>query len=311
MALETISRREADPDIWDAAVRAARQRHFFFETAYIDYHADRFADASLLVLEKGRPIAALPATRHGDEIRSHGGLTFGGLLVGPAVGAGKVLDVLAAALARWGDEGVSTAVVKPVPHIYHVAPAEEELFAWHLHGARLDARHLSQAVARGADLSWADGRRHAVRRGSEAGLSVGRGDGIEEFMEMERELLLQRHGVEPVHTAAEMRLLADRFRDSIKLFEARLDGELVAGILVYETPLVAHAQYIAASDRGRELHAQDALTAHLLTDVYAEKPWFDFGISNERDGTLNVGLARNKEGFGARSVTYDRYVLTL
>src|ERR1700758_4359568 len=109
MALEAISRHEAGADVWDAPVRAARQRHFFFETAYIDYHADRFTDASLLVLEKGRPMAARPATRHGDEVRSHGGLTFGGLLVAPAVGAGKVLDAVAAALARWRDGGVSTA----------------------------------------------------------------------------------------------------------------------------------------------------------------------------------------------------------
>ena len=38
---------------------------------------------------------------------------------------------------------------------------------------------------------------------------------------------------------------------------------------------------------------------------------FDFGISNERDGTLNPGLMRNKEGFGARAVVHDRYVLEL
>src|SRR5579875_84258 len=211
MALETIPRRDAGDDVWDAAVRSVRQRHFFFETAYIDYHADRFDDASLVVLEKGRAVAALPATRHGDEVRSHGGLTFGGLLVDLAVGAGKVVDALDASLGRWREESVARVVVKPVPHIYHVAPAEEELFAWHARGATLQARHLSQAVLRGAEIPWADGRRHAVRRGAEAGLTLTRGDGIEEFMELERELLLRRHGVEPVHTGAEMRLLADRF----------------------------------------------------------------------------------------------------
>ena len=105
MALETISRREAGDDAWDATVRCARQRHFFFETAYIDYHADRFSDASLLVVSKGRPIAALPASRHGDEIRSHGGLTFGGLLVDPSVGAERALEAADAAIARWREDG--------------------------------------------------------------------------------------------------------------------------------------------------------------------------------------------------------------
>ena len=35
--------------IWDDVVKRARARHFMFERAYMDYHADRFADASLLV----------------------------------------------------------------------------------------------------------------------------------------------------------------------------------------------------------------------------------------------------------------------
>jgi hypothetical protein len=107
-----------------------------------------------------------------------------------------------------------------------------------------------------------------------------------------------------------MRLLADRFPGRIRLWTACADGEIVAGALIYETPVVAHAQYIANGPRGRELCAGDALFDHLLTTVYQDK-WFDFGISNERSGELNAGLMRNKEGFGARAVVHDRYVLEL
>ncbi len=311
MTFETISRAEADVDLWDAAVRGARQRHFLFEAGYVDYHADRFTDASLLVLHKGRPLAAIPASRHGEEVRSHGGLTFGGLLMSEAVGAGQVVEAVAAALATWREEGVSRVLVKPVPHIYHLAPAEEELFAWHVHGAALNGRNLAQALRRDMRPGWSNERTRAVRRGRECGVNLGRGDGIEEFMEIVRGLLERRYAAEPVHTASEMRQLADRFPDAIKLFEARSDGELVAGVLIYETPTVAHAQYIASSPRGQELRAQDALFAHLVEQVYAEKPWFDFGTSNERDGTLNSGLVRNKEGYGARSVAYDSYLIPL
>ena len=130
-------------------------------------------------------------------------------------------------------------------------------------------------------------------------------------MELVSELLARRHDAEPVHSPAEMRLLADRFPEEIKLFEARDGGRLVAGVLVFETPRVAHTQYIASSADGQELKAQDALLAHLVEDVYADKPWFDFGTSNERDGTLNLGLVLNKEGYGARSVAYDSYRLSL
>lgn len=311
MALETIPRREVSDDVWDAAVRAARQRHFFFETAYIDYHADRFTDASLLVRSKGRAIAALPASRHGDEIRSHGGLTFGGLLVDASVGAERASEAVAAALEHWREAGGTAVVVKPAPHIYHLAPAEEELFAWYANGAVLNDRKLAQAIRHGSRYEFSKGRAGAIKRGRESGVLLAQGDGIEEFMELVRERLAQRHDAQPVHSAVEMRLLADRFPDQIKLFEARHEGRLVAGVLVFETPAVAHTQYIASSPDGQELHAQDALLAHLVEGVYADKPWFDFGTSNERDGTLNLGLVLNKEGYGARSIAYDSYRLSL
>jgi Acetyltransferase (GNAT) domain len=197
-----------------------------------------------------------------------------------------------------------------MPHIYHVIPAEDELFAWHQHGAILKNRNIAQVVRNGIGATWSAERKRAVRRAHESQLEIGRSDAIEEYMTLLGELLLRRYGTKPVHSISEMRLLADRFPDGIKLFAASHAGELVSGVLVYETQCVAHAQYIASSERGHELRAQDALFEYLLVDVYRDKPWFDFGTSNEPDGSMNGGLVRNKEGFGARSVTYDKYVLT-
>ena len=85
---------------------------------------------------------------------------------------------------------------------------------------------------------------------------------------------------------------------------------MLGGVLVYETPCVAHAQYIATTDPGKELAAHDCVMDELLTEVYAGKAYFDFGISTEDRGrTLNVGLIENKESFGARAVAYDHYEL--
>jgi Acetyltransferase (GNAT) domain len=295
---------------WDDVVKRARARHFLFERDYMEYHADRFADASLMVLKDGDPIAVLPGSRHGDEIVSHGGLTFGGLLSGPELTVSGTLAAFDAIAATLRDDGVRRLVYKAVPHLYHVAPAEEDLYALHAAGARLVRRDVSAAVAAGSPSAYSEERRRAIRRGASAGLELGESAQIEDFMELLAEVLQARHGVEPVHTPAEMRLLADRFPGRIRLWTASAGGELVAGALIYETPVVAHAQYIANGPRGRELGAGDALFDHLLTAVYRDK-WFDFGISNEREGELNAGLMRNKEGFGARAVVHDRYLLEL
>ena len=78
--------------------------------------------------------------------------------------------------------------------------------------------------------------------------------------------------------------------------------------MVYETERVAHAQYIAASAEGKALGALDCLFDWLITERYADKAYFDFGISTEQGGTwLNEGLQFQKEGFGARAVVYDAY----
>ena len=47
---------------------------------------------------------------------------------------------------------------------------------------------------------------------------------------------------------------------------------------------------------------------HLLQTVFQNKPFFDFGISNENQGkTVNKGLQYWKEGFGARTVVQRFY----
>jgi hypothetical protein len=46
----------------------------------------------------------------------------------------------------------------------------------------------------------------------------------------------------------------------------------------------------------------------LLRDLFSHRRWFDFGISTEQSGrVLNIGLAENKESWGARSIVYDQY----
>ena len=51
---------------------------------------------------------------------------------------------------------------------------------------------------------------------------------------------------------------------------------------------------------------------HLLEKVFANEAWFDFGISTTDGGRdLNVGLSRQKEMFGARSIVFQHYALDL
>jgi hypothetical protein len=199
-----------------------------------------------------------------------------------------------------------------VPHIYHALPSEEDLYALYRSGARLFRRDVSSAVFSAERPGFSKGRKWAAAQARKRGLSVGRSHDFETFMRIEEELLTKKYGVRPVHTAAEIGMLAGRFPDNIKLFTASDAGRMLAGVIVYESSHVAHAQYISATDEGKEAGALDLVIGHLLNEVYAGKRYFDFGISTEDEGrTLNVGLIENKQGFGARAVVHDFYEIDL
>lgn len=120
------------------------------------------------------------------------------------------------------------------------------------------------------------------------------------------------HRAKPVPTASEIQRLRSSFPENIQLFCAFLDNEIVAGTVIYQSQKVAHTQYIATSESGRSCGALDFLFSYLLTQVYKDAQYFDFGTSMEPDGGhLNKGLVEYKEGFGGRSVTHDFYEIKL
>ena len=68
-------------DEWNSFVARARNATFLFDRRYMDYHADRFTDHSIVFRRKGHLAALLPLNIDGDTVWSHQGLTYGGLLI--------------------------------------------------------------------------------------------------------------------------------------------------------------------------------------------------------------------------------------
>jgi hypothetical protein len=302
----------SDKAAWDDLVRRARSPHFFFERDFMEYHSDRFTDASVVVLRNDRIAAVMPANVDGDTVWSHAGLTFGGLLSSDDMTARRVVEAFGATCAHLRTAGATRLVYAPPPHIYHRVPAEEDLYALFRSDARLICRDLASTLRTEAAARPRKSRRASIARAARNGITCGRDVDWHGFMALERELLNERHGVDPVHTGDEIAALADRFPDGIKLYSARLGRELLAGAVIFDTQMVAHAQYLGTSAEGRDAGALDLLLDHLLHHVYGNKPYFDFGISTEDEARrLNIGLARYKESFGARGVVYDRYEVQL
>ncbi len=298
---------------WDHFVENSRNGCFLFQRDYMEYHADRFPDNSLLFYdEREQLVALLPATINDGIMSSHAGLTFGGVVSDAKMRVGLMLDVFTALTAYLRSRHISRLIYKAVPHIYHRLPAEEDLYALFRNGACLIRRDVSTTIDMKMRLPFSEIRKRAIKRGQKHGLQVMRSFDFDAFMKIAAQVLETKYDAKPVHTAAEIKMLAARFPENIKLFAAFKNEKMLAGVIIYESSEVAHTQYIGASDEGKKTGALDLIIGYCLDEYYANKHYFDFGISNEDDGRyLNAGLIENKQGYGARAVVHDFYELDL
>ncbi len=303
----------SDADAWNDFVARSKNATFLFHRQYMDYHADRFHDASLMCWLDGRLVALLPAHRCGDVLCSHDGLTYGGLLMDEKATAERIALLFAALNDRWRSEGIRAVRYKPVPWIYHQYGAEEDLYAlFRVCRAQLVGRDVSAMVCMDRPLPWRDIRKHGARVAQRWGCVVQETEDYAPFWQILTDNLRERYGVAPVHTLSEMRLLHSRFPRQIRLFVAVVDGRVEGGAVVYVCRRTVHVQYIAASAEGKRLHVLDALFDRLLQHEDFGCRYFDFGKSTATAACdLNASLAYQKEGFGARSICYDTYQWTL
>jgi hypothetical protein len=297
---------------WDQFIKNGKNSHFFFQRDYMEYHADRFIDASLLFYDQYNLLAVLPGNKHQETYLSHGGLTFGGLIVDKKIKTTQLLTIFSALKGYLKAQNFKVLRYKAIPHIYHEIPAEEDLYALFRNNAKLVRRDASSTIDLQHKLSFSGGKKNGIAKAKKNGVTVSESQDFTTFNAMMNKILAQKYQTKATHTTEEMVLLAKRFPENIKLHGAFLNGQMVAGTLMYVTKTVAHTQYMATTEIGREIGALDFLIDVLIHDIYASKRYFDFGISTEQQGHyLNEGLILQKEMFGARAVMYDTYEVTL
>ncbi len=297
---------------WDNYVDASRNGVFLFHRNYMEYHSDRFKDHSLMFYRKNQLAGLFPANIKDNALQSHGGLTFGGVIVGHSTKTLAMLKIFEALTGYCRSLGIKSIFYKAIPYIYHSVPASEDLYALFRYNAKLVARNASSCIYLPCSHAFSDGRKYNISKALKSGLVVKQTNDLGSFMQLLKETLGERHNVKPVHTTEEMKLLASRFPGNIKLFGSFNGERMLSGLLIYESKNVAHVQYAANSKEGMNLGAQDIIEAYLINTYYKDKMYYDFGISTENSGqVLNEGLIARKETFGANSVMYDQYEICL
>lgn len=298
-----------DFDAWNDFCELSKTDHFFFNRKFMEYHSDRFEDFSLLIYEEsGALIGLLPANRDKDVVFTHQGLTFGGLIVGPRTSATTVCEMFGSIKSFLIEQKIVKLVYKAAPNIYRKGPNDEDLYALFVEGAQLVRRDLSSAIILSQRMKYSKGKKYNISKARKHSLDESEESDFSDFWDLLELVLSERHQAKPVHSLAEINSLKKLFPNNIKLYTVRIDGEITCGVVLFITDTIVHTQYMASSLLGREIGALDLLIDSLIKSYSNDKDIFDFGISTEQSGrSLNQGLLKQKEGFGARGIAHDFY----
>jgi hypothetical protein len=166
--LKTILYSNEYKNVWNDFVKKSTNGVFLFFRDYMDYHSDRFADQSLLFFENDKLIALLPANREQGDLVSHGGLTFGGIVTNERMSIALMHHLFEHLALYLRNEGCRKIIYKPVPHIYHRVPSEEDLYVLFVKNARLVRRDLSATIALRNRLPYAKGRKWSINKAKKA-----------------------------------------------------------------------------------------------------------------------------------------------
>lgn len=300
---------ENDYENWNAFIGQAKNATFLFHRDFMEYHKDRFRDYSLIVLDGEKWVAALPANVVDNEVFSHQGLTYGGLVYKEKVKLASVIEIFKNILSFLNDNKMEKLQVKLIPSIYHQKPAEELNYALFLAKAHLIRRDSMAVIDMSKKLLIANGRKEGIKKGQKNKLEIREVDDFEEFWnEILIPNLVKKHQAKPVHSLDEIIKLEALFPDNIRQFNVYENDIIVAGTTIFESNDVAHCQYISGKEDKNELGGLDLLFYQLISETFKNKPFFDFGTSNENQGRkLNNGLSFWKESFGASTITHDFY----
>ena len=300
---------EEDCANWNAFVSQAKNATFLFHRDFMDYHKDRFDDYSLMVFEGENLVAVLPANRVEDCVYSHQGLTYGGLVYGEKLKLASVILVFKALLFYLNENEIAKIQLKTLPSIYHQKPAEELNYALFLAEAQLIRRDTLAVIDLSKPFYFSKIRKRGIQKGMNNGLIIKEECCFKSFWSQVLVPNLEsKHNAEPVHTIDEIQFLKRHFENAIRQFNVYFNGQIVAGTTVFESENVAHCQYISKFEKQEDLGSLDFLYDHLIKNVFADKRYFDFGISNENQGKkLNEGLSYWKESFGASIIAHDFY----
>ena len=304
--------------LWDSFVKNANNGTIFHLRRFLSYHpGGRFVDHSLEFYKKNTLFSVFPAAElniNGKNLLvSHPGSTVGSFVIPESVSISDSLELIEILIA-YAKKNKLDGVRLTIPPIFYQNRASNYIdYALLRNGFKYLKREVTSTLFIENDVKanlskFKPSHARAVRKAKEIGIDIKVSQDVESFYAILKENLKIRHGVNPTHSIQELYDLIDLFPNSINIFGAFYNNEMIAGVLNFIIKDdVALAFYISHKEKFQELRPLNLLFYSIFEWCIKEKiKVYDFGIFTV-DGEPNMGLGRFKENFGASGIFRDTF----
>lgn len=309
---------------WDDFVMEHSLNGTFLHTRnFLEYHGERFTDASLIAYKGNDTIVAvIPACvmfENGEKIFcSHRGSTFGGIVIGEDFYNIEHVQAVLILLEEYlREEAYQKIELKCTGDIFE--KRNTRLINYFLYqkgydkveelSGYIDFNSYKEDIISNFSASRRRGYRYAEKNNLEFKYLLTNCE-IGQFYHILCENL-NKFSKKPVHTLEELiEFKEKRLKDVVEFYGVYKDDELVAGSMVFKFKKdVFHTQYLAARQDKLQLFPMNFLNEKLIECAKKQGfRYFSFGISTEREGTvLNESLAEFKQGFGIQWTLNQTY----
>ena len=292
---------------WNAFVKQSINGSFLLDRDFMDYHQERFEDHSLMMYHDGQLMCCIPAHVKDGGFYSHRGLSYAGLIISAA--AVNNIDKIVEALLGYVKSLAFAKAELQLPPVSYQSINREIAAVLEQKGFTANRKLHNQSVALDQEIQVSPKKSIGYRNGKFEGLRVEVGNDFRSFWE---EVLIPqlaaRYHSKPVHSLAEIELLASRFPENILQYNVYKEDALLAGITFFIKGNIVKSQYTASSPDGLKTDAVAYIYMEAMKE-FKEKgcSLMDYGPVNEIDGSVNTGLQRFKKQLGCQEEEWNRW----
>ncbi len=302
-----------DFELWNAFIEKAKNATFLFQRNFMEYHNDRFSDYSLIVESENKWTAVLPANVVENQVFSHQGLTYGGLVYDQKTDTEKVRMMWQTITEFLKQERKECLIYKPILSFYSQQSSDEMSYFLFKEKAAIYRKDLNLAIDFTKNWSVSKSKMKHFRRVAALDLEIRQDQNFELFWNSVLvPRLTEKHHTKPVHSLQEIEKLALQFPNNILQYNVYLEEEIVAGITLFHFGNGIKSQYGATTILGEKSRALDFLFINLIEDFKNKVSFFDMGtVTEDNELGYNAGLLKQKEELGCSVYTQDFYKLKL